>query len=113
VNHRLKITPPHYARIANGTKTFHVADSDHAFQMGDTVSLSEYDDTPINSTSLSVKGFTGADDLHFKIGFVEVSSRGTILSLLSLDEADQLILKSQQVIAKVATAPKAKTRRKG
>ncbi len=113
MNHRLKITPPYYARIANGTKTFHIADSDRGFQMGDTVTLSEYDDTPINTTSMSVKGYTGADDLNFKIGFVDITSARAILSLLPLDEADKLILKSQQVIAKVATAAKTKTRRKG
>ena len=39
VNHRLKIAPQWYDRLADGTKTHEVRRNDRDFQIGDTLTL--------------------------------------------------------------------------
>lgn len=83
--HELKIWPQYYARVADGSKTFEIRENDRGFQPGDTVTLMEFDPTPINATSSSPKGYTDSAHLKFKIGYVYVLDHSRVVfSLLPL-----------------------------
>lgn len=85
MNHELKIRPQYYCRVADGSKTFEVRSNDRGFQPGDTVTLREWDETPINKTSNKVKGYTDNPPLEFEIGYVYVlDSSRVIFSLLPI-----------------------------
>lgn len=81
--HDLKIWPQYYCRVADGSKTFEIRNNDRAFQSGDTVVLKEFDPEPVNPTSNEPKGYTGAKDLEFTIGYIHVlNSDEVVFSLL-------------------------------
>lgn len=83
MEHFLKIEPQYYCRVADGSKTFEVRNNDRGFQSGDTVTLQEWDPTHINATSMNPKGYTGAKDLSFTIGYILVlNSTEVVFSLL-------------------------------
>lgn len=79
MNHELKIYPMYYSRVADGSKTFEVRTNDREFQSGDTVTLREFDPEPINATTSSPKGYTNSKNLNFKIGFIFVLDRNTVV----------------------------------
>lgn len=86
MEHELKILIPEFQRIKAGVKTFVVYTDHDEIQFGDTVTLKEWSDEPINSTDSAPKGFTDSTPLQFKVGFIGVrSSNHLILSLLPLD----------------------------
>lgn len=89
MEHKLKIWPQYYARVADGSKTFEIRDNDRGFQTGDTVVLQEWDPTPITVTDKTApKGYTGSADLSFKVGYVHVlDSSRVVFSLLPLKKA--------------------------
>lgn len=86
MNHDLKIEPQYYARVKDGSKTYEVRYNDRHFQKGDTVTLREWDDSPANSTDISLKkGYTDAPPLQFEVGFVYSLSNGhVVFSLLPI-----------------------------
>lgn len=86
MDHELKIWPQYYCRVADGTKTFELRENDRSFQPGDTVTLREWDPTPISVTDERMpKGYTDAKSLKFKIGYILVlDSSRVIFSLLPL-----------------------------
>ena len=89
MNHDLKIWPKFYQRVKDGSKTFEVRNNDRSFQMGDTVTLREWDPEPINSTvPLSPpKGYTESEPLNFKIGYIHVLHRTEVIfSLLPIQK---------------------------
>jgi hypothetical protein len=85
MNHELKIIPQVFARFLDGSKTFEVVPND-GYQMGDTVTLREWDPTPVNPTDSTVpRGYTQSKPLEFRIGYVHVlSSSEVIFSLLPM-----------------------------
>lgn len=89
MNHTLKIKSYLFERLKNGSKTFYLhKDHDQGIQAGDHVTMREWDANPINATSLSEKGYTDAEPLVFKVGYIEHLSAGRmILSLLETTEA--------------------------
>lgn len=83
MNHDLKIWPQYYCRVADGSKTFEVRENDRGFQSGDTVTLKEWDPSPINATTKSPKGYTDSPPLTFKIGYILVlDHKKVVFSLL-------------------------------
>lgn len=89
MNHIIKVKPYLFARLKDGTKTFlQHEDQDQGIQSGDHVTLREWDNDPINATTLSEKGYTDTEPLVFKVGYIEHLSAGrVILSLLEPTEA--------------------------
>lgn len=90
MNHELKIWPQYYRRVADGSKTFEIRDNDRGFQAGDTVRLREWDPEPVNKTvPLSpAKGYTDSKPLDFKIGYVHVLDKQTVVfSLLPISKS--------------------------
>ena len=83
MKHELKIEPPEFSRIADGSKTFLTQREKLGFQKGDEVELREYDYSPQNSTSDAPKGFTDSAPLHFTIGYVESNGSSATFSLLA------------------------------
>lgn len=79
MDHELKIWPMYYSRVADGSKTFEVRENDRHFQSGDTVTLREWDPDPINSTTTSPKGYTSSPSLKFKVGFIFVLDKKTVV----------------------------------
>lgn len=80
MTHELKIWPQYYCRVADGSKTFEVRENDRGFQSGDTVVLKEWDPEPVNTTDSTVpKGYTGSPDLEFKIGYIMLLERATVI----------------------------------
>ncbi len=114
MNHILKIWPQYYSRVSDGSKTFEVRNNDRGFQSGDTVTLREWNPDPINATSSRPKGFTGAPDLNFTIGYVHVlNSSEVIFSLLPLDGADKMRVDAvSAALSRVAIYHGRKKRRK-
>ena len=86
MKHELKIWPMYYERVKNGSKTFEVRKNDRNFQMGDTVTLKEFDPEATNPTDSTVpKGYTDSKPLEFKIGYVHVlDSKTVVFSLLPI-----------------------------
>lgn len=87
MDHELKIWPQYYKRVSDGTKTFEVRNNDRDFQMGDSVTLREYDPEPMNGTvpGSPPKGYTDSPLLKFNIGFVFVLDQKTVVfSLLPI-----------------------------
>lgn len=85
MTHELKIWPQYYCRVVDGSKTFEVRNNDRGFQPGDVVVLKEWDPEPINPTDRAPKGFTGAPDLEFRIGYMyPLSSSQVVFSLLPI-----------------------------
>lgn len=88
--HELKIWPQHYARVANGTKTFEIRNNDRGYQAGDKVILREWDPKPINPTDNVPHGFTDAPPLEFKIGYVHLLGRDEVVfSLLPFPKKEE------------------------
>lgn len=88
--HDLKIYPQHYARVANGQKTFEIRNNDRGFQTGDKVILREWDPKPINPTDDVPHGFTDAPPLEFKIGYVHLLGRDEVcFSLLPFPKKEE------------------------
>lgn len=94
MKHNLKIWPPYYCRIADGSKTFEVRENDRGFQPGDTVLLREYDpedilkvvDDPTGMMKTHCfeepKGYTGRE-LLFTVGYVlPINDKQVVFSLL-------------------------------
>ena len=80
MKHELKIWPEFYERVRDGEKTFEVRTNDRNFQCGDFVVLKEWDPKARNSADPSVpSGYTGSPDLEFKIGFVFVLDKNTVV----------------------------------
>lgn len=85
MKHELKIPTSLFPRIENGSMNFWKAENDVGFQPGDQVTLKEWDDTPINSTTNVPRGFTESKPLEFIVGYVYVlDSSRVIFSLLAL-----------------------------
>lgn len=83
MHHELKIWPQYYSHVASGSKTFEVRVNDRGFQPGDTVTLEEFDPTPVNATTTAPRGFTDSPKLTFKIGYVFVlDAEKVVFSLL-------------------------------
>lgn len=83
--HELKIWPQHYARVANGSKTFDIRDNDRGYQAGDKVIYREWDPKPINPGFDVPVGFTEAPHLEFKIGYVHnLGADKVVFSLLPM-----------------------------
>jgi len=89
MNHELKIWPNFYKRVKDGSKTFEIrSNEDRGFQMGDTVELREWDPDFVSPTDTVEKGYTGSENLKFKIGYVHIlSSAQVVFSLLPLTKA--------------------------
>lgn len=88
MTHYLKILPQYYFHVKNETKLFEVRNNDRGFQMGDTVVLQEWDDSPINVNSSQPKGFTGSTDLEFKVGYVfQLDAQKVVFSLLKAEKS--------------------------
>lgn len=88
MNHEIKIDPVYYARVADGSKTFEIRNNDRGYQSGDTVTIKEWDRSPINSTSNAPKGYTGSPDLIADVGYVHVLDSSTVVfSLLNLKKS--------------------------
>lgn len=102
MEHKIKIWPQYYCRVADGSKTFEVRKNDRGYQPGDIVFLNEYDPTPVevngpnpiltSLTSLSPrahlveKGFTKAPVLKFKVGYVyQLDAERVVFSLLQAE----------------------------
>lgn len=81
MEHEIKILPRDYARISDGSKTFHVEHNANGYQCGDIVILREWDPTPINPTDKkqTPKGYTDRPDLTFKLGFVQLLDRDQLI----------------------------------
>jgi hypothetical protein len=95
MHHDLKIWPRWFQRVKDGSKTFEVRNNDRGFQMGDTVSLQEWDpdlvdrevgnndETPMSgetyTTVTEPRGFTGAALGPFRIGYVHPLSDGQVV----------------------------------
>ncbi len=83
MQHELKADLINFARLKDGSKTFDKRyNKDNQFQFGDTLKIREWDDSKINSVSDGENGFTDADPLYFKIGFIEADGTSSILSLI-------------------------------
>lgn len=91
MNHDLKIWPQFYSRVADGSKTFEIRDNDRNFQMGDTVTLREWDPEPINKTvpSSGPKGYVkDSPPLNFQVGFIYVLDHSRVVfSLLPIPKS--------------------------
>lgn len=100
MTHELKIHPTHYWRAKEGIKTFEIRENDRVFQMGDEVVLKEWDPTPVEEVKseyaypgsllpafrIKEKGYTGSEDLRFKIGCVyPIDEKRVVFSLLKRD----------------------------
>ncbi len=86
MRHELNIFPQFFCRIAEGTKTFEVVDSEAGFQMGDTIVYREFDPTPINPNSDEPKGLTASEPKEFTIGYIQIlSATRVVLSLLPMN----------------------------
>lgn len=84
LEHELKIHPEHYARVANGSKTFEVRVNDRDYQQGDSVVLCEWDPSPVSATG-HAKGFTDSPQLKFKVGHVhQLDKNLVVFSLLPM-----------------------------
>lgn len=80
MNHELKIWPQFYSRVADGSKTFEIRENDRGFQPGDTVTLKEWDPTPMNPTDSKIPvGYTDSPPLTFTIGYVHVLNAKTVV----------------------------------
>lgn len=66
-HHDLKTWPEYYKRVETGQKTFEVRKNDRDFQVGDTVSLYQYDKVAPPS-GRPVEDFE--ERLKFKIGYI-------------------------------------------
>lgn len=87
MNHEFKVEVSIYRRIVNGSRTFHVVDNARNIQMADTVLLKEWDDEPINATTLKPRGYT-KEQLSFTVGFVEnLGSSRVVFSLLPMPKS--------------------------
>lgn len=84
MHHELKIWPQYYARVAEGSKTFEVRNNDRGYQMGDTVTLKEFDP---NETRKPFQ-YTGKE-LTFRIGYVlPIDGDRVVFGLLSLCQVE-------------------------
>ena len=92
MRHDLKIWPQFYCRVADGSKTFELRNNDRAFQSGDTIVLREWDPTPINSNSLSPRGYlTESEPLEFTVGHIQIVSKNEVIfSLLPVKRPAKL-----------------------
>ena len=87
MKHTLNVPRFQFVRIADGSKTFLLAEDETGFQSGDEVELLEFDESKINSVTSAKKGLTG-QKANFQIGFItHLSTRSTILSLLPMKKA--------------------------
>ncbi len=79
-----KARPPFFRRVAEGSKNFWLIDDNSSgVQVGDTLVLREWDDTKVNPLDAAERGYTDAEPLEFRVGYVHVlSSREAIVSLL-------------------------------
>lgn len=87
MKHELKIWPQYYARVKDGSKTFEIRDNDRGFQMGDELTLREWDPRKQNAAAdkSQVIGYTNSEPLHFKIGYVHIlDSSKVVFSLIPL-----------------------------
>lgn len=85
MEHILNIEPKDYVRVKSGSMTFQIRSAENSYQQGDTVILKEFDYEPINATSRAAKGFTGSQDLEFKVGHVHIlDSSRVVFSLISI-----------------------------
>lgn len=90
MDHELKIWPQFYSRVNDGSKTFEVRHNDRNFQFGDTVTLREFDPTPMNEVvpGSPPKGYTDSPLLRFTIGYVFVLDQKTVVfSLLPIKKS--------------------------
>ena len=104
MEHKIKIWPQYYARVADGSKTFEVRNNDRGYQPGDIVHLNEFDPHRTyeidhdrrsgvpgmtNYGTEIVKGeFTRSPVLTFKIGYVlPIDAERVVFSLLPVKEA--------------------------
>lgn len=99
MEHKLKIWPQYFCRVADGSKTFEVRKNDRGFQPGDTVCLREFDpgkkgywvnNDPIGPETFheEVIGYTG-EKISFKVGYVlPIDAERVVFSLLPMDESN-------------------------
>jgi len=87
MHHRLKIWPQFFTPVNEGLKTFEVRENDRGFQMGDTVTLSEWNpETEVIHDEMGsynqTKGYTG-NEIKFRIGYVlPIDDKRVVFSLL-------------------------------
>ena len=86
MHHDLKIWPQFYQRVADGSKNFEIRQNDRDFQLGDTVTLKEWNPKPINENTDEPQGYTDSKDLGpFKIGYIyAIDQYKVVFSLLPI-----------------------------
>lgn len=88
--HELKVEPPFFDRLLDGTKTFEVRKDDRGFQSGDTLVLKEWDRSACDCGSRwCTKQYTGREltrivGFIFKQGFGCDLGPHVVLSLLPI-----------------------------
>jgi hypothetical protein len=79
MHHDLKLHPQHFNRVKDGSKTYEIRENDRGYQQGDTVKFFEFDPSPINPTSNAPKGYTDEILGPFKVGYITVLDRETVV----------------------------------
>lgn len=70
-HHDLKSTPDHFQPVLQGLKTFEIRRNDRDFQVGDSVTLREYDRRTGAYSGATLSGIIGfIDDYEQKEGYV-------------------------------------------
>jgi hypothetical protein len=86
MQYTFKINPKLFRRIQYREKTFLLRNTNEGIQAGDNLVLFEWDDSAVNSTTTSPKGFTSATPLHFRAGYIEVlDTHSVIVSLVQVE----------------------------
>lgn len=94
--HKLKIWPEYYKAVRDGKKNFEVRNNDREFSFGDIVYLKEWDPKrdykSLNPPLLGEpRGYTGSEDLKFKIGYILPIENGKVVfSLLKTSQNQTL-----------------------
>lgn len=87
MEHKLKIHPQYYCRVADGSKTFEIRNNDRGFQPGDTIYLGYFNpEVTYSYTSWHMHYYHEYPPLVFKIGYVlPIDAERVVFSLLKAD----------------------------
>jgi hypothetical protein len=76
-NHVLKVWPPFFAKLADGSKNFEIRKNDRGYQEGDTLTLREWDSETKQYTGREVgRVITYMTSMHQQYGYVVMALAG-------------------------------------
>jgi hypothetical protein len=86
MHHDLKTWPQYFQRVVSGEKTFELRKNDRGFQLGDTVTLKEFDPFLKNRLGKEPGRYTG-NEAKFRVGYIMPVGDGSfvVFSLLKIE----------------------------